>query len=290
MREIRVKSVLNRHRKRDRWFLDEYSVNPYVGCGFNCIYCYVRGSKYGRSGFAAKVNAPEVLQRELRLRAKRREYGFIALSSATDPYQKVEEKFNLTRKLLDVIAEFRFPVHVMTKSGLILRDLELLKEVDGRARIPDDLRLRRGTIINISLPTLDWKIARVVEPSAPKPEKRLEILGKVKEEGFLAGISFIPVLPFISDSEEQLDEMVSAAKDGGADFVFVGTLTLFGNKPSDCRTLFFKFLESHFPDLLPKYRELYKLNEPPKEYQKMLEKRAARICEKYGVRMSIDNP
>ena len=127
--EIKVKSILNKHKKRDDWFLDDYSVNPYSGCSFNCIYCYIRGSKYGENmakTLSVKINAPELLEKQLSRRAKRGEYGVIVLSSSTEPYMPIEEKLKLTRKLLEIILKYRFPVEIATKSKLVLRDLDLL--------------------------------------------------------------------------------------------------------------------------------------------------------------------
>jgi len=109
--KILVRSVLNKHKKRDEWFLDDYSVNPYSGCSFNCIYCYIRGSKYGENmakTLSAKINAPEVLEKELERREKNKEYGIIAISTSTEPYQKIEEKLKLTRKILEVILNSDF--------------------------------------------------------------------------------------------------------------------------------------------------------------------------------------
>ena len=100
MKVVRVKSILNKHKKRDNWFLDDYSVNPYYGCSFNCIYCYIKGSKYGNTELAAKINAPEILDRQLRQRARKKEYGIIALSSSTEAYMHVERKLELTRMIL----------------------------------------------------------------------------------------------------------------------------------------------------------------------------------------------
>lgn len=187
--EIQVKSILNKHKKRDDWFLDDYSVNPYSGCSFNCIYCYIRGSKYGENmakTLSAKVNAPELLERQLSRRAKKGEYGIIALSSSTEPYMPIEERLKLTRKLLEIILKYKFPVEVATKSKLVLRDLDLLKEIDKNAIVPVDLKLKlkHGVIISFSISTLDEKLAKIVEPGAPKPIERLETMQKCKEEGF----------------------------------------------------------------------------------------------------------
>ncbi|MBW1972358.1 MAG: radical SAM protein [Deltaproteobacteria bacterium] len=291
--EIQVKSILNKHKKRDDWFLDDYSVNPYFGCSFNCIYCYIRGSKYGENmakTLSAKVNAPQLLEKQLKRRAKKGEYGIIALSSSTEPYMQIEEKMELTRKLLEIILKYRFPVEVATKSTLVLRDLDLLKEIDKNALLPDDLKLKlkRGVIISFSISTLDEKLAKILEPGAPMPKQRLETMKRLKENGFLVGINFIPVLPFLSDSEDKLDEMIKAARDYGADFVFVGGLTLFGKGEADCRTLFYRFLEKHYPKFVPKYKSLFRIFfAPPKKYQKELEERSKRLCEKYGIKNGI---
>lgn len=291
--EVQVKSILNKHKKRDDWFLDDYSVNPYSGCSFNCIYCYTRGSKYGENmakSLSVKVNAPELLERQLSRRAKKDEYGIIALSSSTEPYMPIEEKLKLTRKLLEIILKYRFPVEIATKSKLVLRDLDLLKEIDKNAILPADLKPKpkHGTIISFSVSTLDEKLARILEPGAPKPIERLETMKRCKEEGFFAGVCFIPVLPFLSDSEEQLEETIRTVKDYEADFIFVGGLTLFGKGPADCKTLYHKFLEKHCPELVPKYKSLYRIFfAPSKEYQKKFEEKSKRLCEKYGIKNRI---
>jgi DNA repair photolyase len=275
--EIQVKSILNKHKKRDEWFLDDYSVNPYEGCSFNCIYCYIRGSRYGENmarTLSVKVNALELLEKQLSRRAKKGEYGIIALSSSTEPYMPIEEKLKLTRKLLEIILKYKFPVHMITKSKLILRDLDLLKEIDKTAILPDDLKpkLKRGAIISFSISTLDEKLAKILEPQAPTPKERLETMKKCKKEGFLVGVDYIPVLPFLSDTDEHLDEMIKTVKEYEVDFVLVGALTLFGNKPADCKTLYYQFLEKYYPELLPKYKSLYRVFiAPSKEYQKQLE-------------------
>jgi DNA repair photolyase len=291
--EIQVKSILNKHKKRDEWFLDDYSVNPYEGCSFNCIYCYIRGSKYGENmakTLSIKINASEILEKELSRRAKKGEYGIIAISSSTEPYLKIEERVKLTRKLLEIILKYKFPVHILTKSKLVLRDLDLLKEIDKGAILANDLKpkLKRGAIISFSISTLDEKLAKILEPQAPTPKERLETMKKCKEEGFLVGVDYIPVLPFLSDTDEHLDEMIKTAKDQGADFVLVGALTLFGNKPADCKTLYYQFLEKYYPELLPKYKSLYRVFfTPSKEYQKELEEKSKRLCEKYRIKNRI---
>src|ERR1700730_3690088 len=124
-----VKSVLNSHKKRDSWFLDDYSVNPYEGCSCNCLYCYIRGSKYGENmeeGFLVKTNALEVLEKQLWSRAKKNQYGIIAVGSATDAYLVQEEEWKLTEGILKLALKYKFPVFISTKRSLILRDLAIL--------------------------------------------------------------------------------------------------------------------------------------------------------------------
>ena len=237
-----------------------------------------------------KVNAPEILKKQLLIRAKKGEYGIIALSSSTEPYMHIEEKLKLTRKLLEIILGYRFPAHILTKSTLVLRDLDLLKEIDKNAILPDDLKpkLKHGAIISFSISTLDEKLAKILEPGASKPIERLETMKKCKEEGFFSGICFIPVLPFLSDSEEELERTIGTVKEYGADFIFVGSLTLFGKGPADCKTLYYKFLEKYYPELVPKYKSLYRIFfAPPKEYQKELDEKSRRLCEKYGIKNRI---
>lgn len=286
MREVLARTVLNRHKRRDEWFLDDYSVNPYRLCGFNCVYCYIHGGRYGATcDLAVKVNAPAVLNRELSKYARRGMYGFIALASATEPWMRLEERYEVTRRCLKVILRHRFPVHCLTKSPLILRDLDLLEEIDRVAVLPEDMEgVGRGVLVTLSLSSLDEDVARVFEPGAPSPWERLEALREVREAGLRAGAALIPVLPFISDSEAQLEEIVKAAKYHGADYVFVGPLTLYG----EGKRLYYRVLERLFPELVPRYKRLFGSSfQPRRAYREKLEATARALCSKYNVRYRI---
>lgn len=291
--EKQAKSVLNKLKKRDSWFLVDYTVNPFEGCSCNCQYCYVRGSKYGENmedGLAVKLNAPELLDKQLSLRARKNEYGFVALGSATDAYIHHESKWMISRHLLETLLKHRFPVFISTKTSLIKRDLDLLKAIDENAIVPEDLKpeVNRGLILSVSLSTLDEKISNTLEPGAIPPAQRLELVSYLKNHGFLVGVNAIPVLPFISDTEEELERMIDAVKKSGADYILVGGLTLFGEGPSDSKTLYFKFLERSFPQLIRKYGELYRYGFSTQgNYQAKLKERADRICSKYKIRSSI---
>lgn len=290
---LKVTSILNKHKKRDEWFLDDYTINPYEACSFNCLYCYIRGSKYGENmerGLIVKINAPQLLEKQLSKYARKKEYGFIALSSATDPYIPIEKEVRLTRKLLQIILHYRFPVIIITKSPLILRDLDLLEEIDTHAILPDDLKEYpgRGTMISFSFSTLDPQIAKIFEPKAPTPQQRIDALKECKKEGFFCGINFIPLLPYLSDSHAHIEEMVRLAQKLKVDFTFFGALTLFGNQKRDSKVLYFKALKQHFPDLLKKYQLMYASDSyPQKSYQEKITQTARSLCKKHHVSFQI---
>lgn len=288
-----VKSILNKHKKRDSWFLDDYSINPYQGCGFNCTYCYVHGSKYGENlaeKIVIKKDAAMTLDKQLANRAKKNEFGFIAVGSATDAYMQVEEEIGLTREFLKIILKHRFPVFISTKSELIKRDLDLLTQIDETAILPEDLKQKpgRGVIISFSFSTLDEKLAKLIEPGAPAPQKRLETLKLCIENGFLCGLNAMPLLPFITDTDEELEKIIASARQYGAKFVFIAGLTLFGNDERDSKQLVFKFLRNHYPHLIEKYEEMYgSVYYPSWEYQEQLRRRADALCEKHKINNSI---
>jgi DNA repair photolyase len=292
MRELIVKSVLNKKKKRDNWFLDDYTLNPYEGCSFNCQYCYIRGSKYGinmEEGLAVKINGPDVLDRQLQFRARKEQYGMIALASATDPYIRAEEKYRITRQYLQLISKHRFPVLMITKSEGILRDLDLLQNINEVAIHAPDLRGKiPGAILSFSISTMDPKISSTLEPGAPLPPDRLRTMKQCKDAGLTVGVNCIPTLPFISDSDDELEKVVAAAKAHGADYILVGGLTLFGNLPADSRILYFKFLERAFPHLIGHYKKLYKIfYAPSKAYAEDLDRRVRAICSRYQLRTGI---
>jgi len=288
-----VKSILNKHKKRDNWFLDEYSINPYEGCGFNCTYCYVHGSKYGENlaeKIVIKKDAAIILDKQLANRAKKNEYGFIAVGSATDAYMQVEEEIGLTRELLQVILKHRFPVFISTKSTLITRDLEFLKQIDESAILPIDLKqtLNRGVIISFSISTLDEQLAKQLEPGAPLPLQRLEALKQCVENNFLCGVNAMPLLPFISDTDQELEKIIAAAKEYGAKYILTSGLTLFGKDERDSKQLYFRFLRTRYPHLLEKYEMMYgSVYYPSWKYQNDLKRKTELYCKKYQIKNSI---
>jgi DNA repair photolyase len=290
---ILVKSILNKTRRRDPWFLDDYTINPYSGCSFNCLYCYIRGNKYGinmEEKLSVKRNALEVLEKQLMLRAKKGQYGIIVLSSATDPYLQFEKETLLTRQILELILKYRFPVHIITKSDLVVRDFDLLKQIDISAILPGDLKdkLHRGVFITFSFSTLDPFIAKVFEPGATPPDLRLNALQTSLQNGFLTGVSLMPLIPFVSDTGEHLELMFSTFANMGVNYLFPATITLFGNDAGASKTLMLRAIEKHYPHLLEKYLAFFKTSTSmPEYYSKAFYKKTKELSAQYGLRNSI---
>lgn len=295
MYHIRAKTILNKTKRRDPWFLDDYTLNPFSGCSFNCLFCYIRGSKYGEhmeEKLSVKGNAVELLDKQLALRAKKNQFGYIVVSSATDPYQHVEKELGITRQLLEVILRHRFPIHVITRSDLVQRDFDLLHAIDRNAILPHDLQQDpgRGAILTFSFSTVDDKTASVFEPGATPPSRRLLAHEAAVKEGFLSGVSMMPLLPFITDTTASLDAMFTAFQKAGSNYVMPATITLFGSGTSDSKTLVFRAVDKHFPHLSEKYRHLFANgSELPKYYNEAFRKKAKGLSLQYGVRDRIVN-
>lgn len=235
---------------------------------------------------SVKQNAVELLDKQLALRAKKKQYGIIVLSSATDPYLQFEKELRLTRQLLEVILKHRFPVHVITRSDLVARDFELLHEIDRNAILPEDLRqsLGRGVILTFSFTTIDDKIATIFEPGATPPSLRIKVHEASVKEKFLSGISMMPLLPYITDTTDSLDAMYAAFKNAGSKYVMPATMTLFGNEVSDSKTLVFRAVDKHYPHLSEKYRKLFSVSiRLPKYYNEAFYKKAQELSHQFGI-------
>lgn len=240
---------------------------------------------------AVKENAVELLVKQLELRAKKKQYGIIVLSSATDPYLHIENELGLTRKLLEVILHYKFPLHVITKSDLVIRDFDLLKQIDKAAILPGDLqhKLLHRCFITFSFSTINDGTGKIFEPGAPSPSIRLETLKTALKEQFHSGISLMPLLPYISDTAEQLEKAFSTFAAIGAKYIFPAGLTLFGDNPSDSKQLILRAIEKHYPNLLEKYQKLFAGNNTqlPFYYQQAFIVKAKELSEKYSMKNSI---
>lgn len=292
-RYITVTSLLNKTKKRDPWFLDDYTINPYSGCAFNCLYCYIRGSKYGinmAEKLSVKENALPVLRRQLAVRAKKHEQGVVVLSSVTDAYLPIEEKERLTRGILELLLEYRFPVHIITKSPLVLRDLDLLRNISENAILPPDMAgYHHKAFITFSFSTIDPVIGKQFEPGAPDPVLRLQALKTCATAGFMTGVSLMPLLPYITDIPEQLALMYAAFRENGARYVFPASVTLWGDGEADSRQLIMQAVQRYYPQFAENYRRLFLTQAGvPDRYNKALQAAAAEVASRYSLPPYID--
>jgi DNA repair photolyase len=272
-----AKSLLNRCVSR-RGLPFAWSINPYRGCEFGCRYCYARythefmemrdGAEFEQKIYV-KQHTADLLRRELR-RVKPAEA--IALGTATDPYQPAERRYEVTRSILEEFARHRgFELGIVTKSNLIVRDVDLLCAV----------AQNNALSIHITVTTLNADLARILEPRAPRPDLRMEAVRELSEAGLTVGVSCSPVLPGITDSPADLEAVVRAAAAAGARHIFAGPLFL---KPCSA-AIFLPFLEQHFPQLVENYRQRYQDRSfLPPSYGKQVAELMSRLREKYGIR------
>lgn len=246
-REEPCRSALN----RVRGMMFNWSLNPYMGCAHQCTFCYVRAfekradrpsdDRYGTS-IRVKTNVAEVLRRELARKSWKGE--MVAIGAATDPYQPAEGHYRLTRNCLEVLAEAANPFSIITRGPMIVRDVDVLAPAASRAKVS----------VTFSVPTLDDRIWRLTEPNTAHPRQRLRALSRLREAGVEAGIGMAPILPGLSDKPELMTDVVRAARDAGAAFVWTNLLYL---RPGT-REHFLSNLARDWPELVPHYERLYR--------------------------------
>ncbi len=233
----RTQTILNKNDSPDIGFT--YSINPYRGCEHGCIYCYARpfheylGFSSGldfETRIMVKLDAPKLLREELSL--LKWQSQCIAMSGVTDCYQPVERRLKITRGCLEVLAEFRNPIGIVTKNALVTRDLDLLT----------DLARHNAVVVYLSVTTLDTDLRKVLEPRTSPPAARLATIRKLKDAGVPVGVMVAPVIPGLTDHE--IPSIVAAAAEAGAQFA--GTITL--RLPFAVAPLFEQWLATHFPD------------------------------------------
>ena len=248
--EVRAKSILNRVPEASRMPF-RWTINPYRGCSHACTYCFARpthtyldfdaGRDFERE-IVVKVNAPERLRAELAKPSWRGEH--VALGTNTDPYQWVEGRYKLTRGIWEAMLQARNPCSVLTKSPLLLRDLDLMTEL---ARVTEFSAA-------LSVPTIDEAAWRATEPHTPNPRARLEAVARLTEAGIRTGVLVAPLMPGINDDPEQVREILRLCREAGAAYVSGIALHLRG----DVRQVFMEWLAETRPDLVDRYRDLYR--------------------------------
>src|SRR5579859_7996420 len=247
--EVRAKSILN-HVPEASQVPFRWTVNPYRGCSHSCVYCFARpthtyldfnaGRDFERE-IVVKVNAPELLRAELARPSWRAEH--VALGTNTDPYQWVEGRYRLMEGIWEAMRDAGNPCSVLTKSPLLLRDLDLMREINERTEFSAAL----------SVPTLDEKAWRATEPHTPNPRARLEAVAELTRSGIRTGVLVAPLMPGINDAPEQVEPILELAAEAGAAYVTGIPLHLRG----EVKDLFFEWLREHRRDLIARYGELY---------------------------------
>ncbi len=268
---IKAKTIMTKVNYGDSWYGVDYNMNLYRGCPHGCIYCDSRSNCYQIDNFdvpRGKENALSILENEL---SKKKNKGVVGIGSMSDTYNPLELKYEQTRGALKLLSKYNFGVSIDTKSDLILRDLDLLKEINSKNNV----------IIKFTITTPNDELSKIIEPNVCVSSKRFKAIKELSNNGIFVGIVMNPVLPFIPDSEENIKELVRLAHQSGAKFIqtFMG-MTLRENQ----RDYYYEKLDKHFSGLKEKYIKYYKdrYNCAVPDY-KRLYKVLTSECDKYGI-------
>jgi DNA repair photolyase len=275
-KSLKVRSILNKSVSRRRLSFGR-SINPYRGCEFACRYCYARythefmelkdPAAFEREIFI-KQNAAWLLKQELRELKPDEE---IALGTATDPYQPIERRACVTRSLLEVFAQCRnLRIGIVTKSTLIERDIDLLLAIAERNTL----------VVHLTITTTDAKLARLMEPRAPRPDLRFETVNHLRAAGLKTGVLCSPLLPGLTDKPGALDKVAVAAKAAGASFLCAQPLFL----KSCSRETYLEFVRQHFPELTDMYAKRFgDADFVSRAYAQRIRQMVHGICSKHGL-------
>ena len=271
MEFVKAKTILSKVKYGDSWYGVDYNMNLYRGCPHGCIYCDSRSNCYHIDNFDVpklKENALLILENEL---SKKRDHGVVGIGSMSDTYNPLELKYEQTRKALKLLSKYNFGVSIDTKSDLILRDLDLLKEINSKNNV----------IIKFTITTPNDELSKIVEPNVCISSKRFEAIKELSDNGIFTGIMMNPVLPFITDNIEDIKLLVKKAYESGAKFIqtYMG-MTLRENQ----RDYYYEMLDKHFKGLREKYIKYYgeRYNCAIPNY-KELYKVFTNECDKYGI-------
>lgn len=271
---IKAKTIVSTV-KQDSWFGLKYNMNLYRGCQHGCIYCDSRSSCYGIDDFEEiqyKENALALLEKELRGKKVK---GTIGTGSMHDPYMPIEKELKLIRRALEIIKKYRFPVHVLTKSTLVLRDIDLLKEIS-----------KEYAAVSITITTADDKLASIAEPHAPVPSERFAAIKELSDNGIYTGILLMPILPFINDTEENISEIVIRAKEAGAKYILPWMGVTLRDRQ---KAYYFNQLDKNFSGLREKYSKSFgESYYCPARNDKKLYALLQNECDKAGIKTKVD--
>ena len=242
-KEIESKILLSKNKKPSSWFGTSYLFNIYRGCEHGCIYCDSRSLCYKLDSFdelIVKKNAVELLNKELKSKRKK---GCLGTGAMTDPYTLSEKKLSLTRGCLEVIAQYNYPIHLTTKSNLILRYLDILQEIN-----------KIYASVAITITTTDDNLAKKIEPFAPSSTDRFKALGILSTLGICTSITMMPILPFIEDTEENIISIVEKADYYGVKHIVPWIGMSLRDRQRD---YFYENLDKNFPGIKEKYEKRF---------------------------------
>jgi len=271
IKEISAKTLVSRVSGIDSFFGLDYGLNLYRGCQHRCIYCDSRSLCYGIDNFdgdvLVKVNAIELLHAEL---PRKRRRGIIGTGSMNDPYMPAEEQMTLTRRALETIAAYEFGVHVITKSDLVLRDIDVLKRI---ARV--------SAAVSLTITTIDDSLSMIIEPGAPPSSQRFRAMKQLSQAGIETRLALMPTLPFIEDTWENVSALIEQAHVCGARTI----IPWFGMSMRDRqREYFYARLDESFPGLSNRYEATYGASHAcPSLRSKELQRRAHELCARLGI-------
>ena len=260
MEYVKTRTIMTKSDQGSHWFGIDYHMNLYKGCSYGCIYCDSRSDAYHIENFdliKSKVDALKILEEEL---ACKQYKGVVSFGTLSDPYNKEEEKYEITRGALELIKKYEFGVSIDTKSDLILRDIDLLKEINEKNNV----------IIKISITTYEEDLAKILEPFVISPTRRFEVLKKLRENGIYAGVLMMPVLPFITDSEDNIKTLIYKAKENEAKFIYTKMGMTLRRK---AREYYYEHIDKLYPGLSIDYKAVYEKNlvASPLRYKELLE-------------------
>ena len=273
--EVQAKSVLNRVPGATPWF--SWTINPYRGCTHACVYCFARnthtyldldaGHDFD-SKIVVKVNAPQVLRRELTRPSWQREH--VAMGTNVDCYQRAEGRYRMMPQIIETLAAADTPFSILTKGTLILRDLAALEKAAQRVSVG----------LSFSIGFTDEELWRTVEPGTPSPLRRLEAVRKLNESGLGCGVLMAPILPYLTDSPSRLRASVAAIAQAGARSIMPIVLHL---RPG-AREWYASFLAQHHPGLIERYRGLYRGGSyADKRYQRRITEQVMGYAREFGI-------
>lgn len=273
MEFIEAKTILTKVKGSKSWYGIDYNMNLYKGCSHGCIYCDSRSNCYQIKNFnivRGKLNAISTLEREL----SRKEKGVIGMGSMSDPYNPQEKKYEITRDALKLIQKYNYGVSIDTKSDLVLRDIDCLKEISKKNNV----------IVKFTITTASDELSKKIEPHVCPSSKRFAAIKKLSDNGIFVGIMINPVLPFITDSAENIRSLVRLAHESGAKFIHTYmSMTLRDNQRDYYYSKIDKEIKKRYIETYKESYLCYPLN------AKMLYRIFMEECEKCGILYKMDD-